>query len=59
MKKHRFLSLFLVLAMLFSLDRHRRRADTAATGDMAGDIVILHTNDVHGAIGGAMPRWRR
>ena len=52
MKKHRFLSLFLVLAMLFSLTVTAGAADTAATGDMAGDIVILHTNDVHGAIGG-------
>ena len=52
MKKHRFLSLFLVLAMVFSLTVTAGAEDTAATGDMAGDIVILHTNDVHGAIGG-------
>lgn len=52
MKKHRSLSLFLVLAMLFSLTVTAGAADTAATEDMAGDIVILHTNDVHGAIGG-------
>ena len=52
MKKHKVLSLFLVLAMIFSLTVTAGAADTAAAGDMAGDIVILHTNDVHGAIGG-------
>ena len=52
MKKQKFLSLLLVLAMVFSLTVTVSAEEAATTGDMAGEIVILHTNDVHGAIGG-------
>ena len=52
MKKRRFPALFLVLAMVVSLTVPAGAADTAAAGDMAGEIVILHTNDVHGAVDG-------
>ena len=50
MKK--LLSLFLVLALAFSLCVGALAEETAAKAenDLAGKIVILHTNDVHGAI---------
>ena len=57
MKK--LLSLFLVLALAFSLcvgvlaDETTAAEPTDETaGELAGQIVILHTNDVHGAIDG-------
>lgn len=56
MKK--LLSLFLVLALAFTLCVGALAEETAAepsekpAGEMAGQIVILHTNDVHGAIEG-------
>ena len=46
MKK--LLSLFLVLALAFSLCVGVLAEEPA--GELAGEIVILHTNDVHGAI---------
>ena len=46
MKK--LLSLFLVLALAFSLCVGVLAKEPA--GELAGEIVILHTNDVHGAI---------
>ena len=42
-------SLLLALAMALAL---AVPAGAAETGDLEGDIVILHTNDVHGAIDG-------
>ena len=57
MKK--LLSLFLVLALAFSLCVGVLADETTAAepsdetaGELAGQIVILHTNDVHGAIDG-------
>lgn len=52
MKK--LLSLFLVLALAFTLCVGVLAEEPAAepAGEMAGQIVILHTNDVHGAIDG-------
>lgn len=50
--KKKLLSLLLAVAMMFSLAVTANADETTATGDMAGDIVILHTNDVHGAIDG-------
>jgi 2',3'-cyclic-nucleotide 2'-phosphodiesterase (5'-nucleotidase family) len=63
MKK--LLSVLLVIVMVFALMGSALAADTetstaapavttaaAATGEMAGQIVILHTNDVHGKISG-------
>ena len=57
MKK--LLSLFLVLALAFSLCVGVLAEETTAAepsdetaGELAGQIVILHTNDVHGAIDG-------
>lgn len=52
MKK--LLSLFLVLALAFTLCVGVLAEEPApeTAGEMAGQIVILHTNDVHGAIDG-------
>lgn len=52
MKK--LLSLFLVIALAFTLCVGVLAEEPAAepAGEMAGQIVILHTNDVHGAIDG-------
>ncbi len=50
MKSKKLLSLFLAVAMMCSLTVTANAAET--TGAMDGDIVILHTNDVHGAIDG-------
>ena len=52
MKK--LLSLFLVIALAFTLCVGGLAEEPAAetAGEMAGQIVILHTNDVHGAIDG-------
>ncbi len=50
MKSKKLLSLLLTLAMLFSLTVTASAEETG--GEMSGSIVILHTNDVHGAIGG-------
>ena len=46
MKK--LLSLFLVLALVFSLCVGALADEPAAENELAGKIVILHTNDVHG-----------
>lgn len=46
MKK--LLSLFLVLALVFSLCVGVLADEPAAENELAGKIVILHTNDVHG-----------
>ena len=50
MKKRRLLPLLLAAAMLWSQAAGASAAEPAE--DLDGDIVILHTNDVHGAIGG-------
>ena len=48
--KKKVLSLFLVLAMMFSLGITVGAEEPAE--DLSGSIIILHTNDVHGAIDG-------
>ena len=48
--KRKVLSLFLVVAMLLSLGITASAAEPA--DDLSGAVVILHTNDVHGAIDG-------
>ena len=45
--RRKIVSLLLAAAMAISLTVTAQGAET-----MEGDIVILHTNDVHGAIGG-------
>jgi len=47
----KLLSLLLALVMIFTL-AVPALAEEAATQDLTGSIVILHTNDVHGAIDG-------
>ena len=47
----KFLSVLLAMAMVLSLTVTSFAADTAS-GEMAGKTVILHTNDVHGAVEG-------
>ena len=49
MQTKKFLSLLLVLAMMCSLSVTAGAAEEAKP--LEGQIVILHTNDVHGAIG--------
>ena len=49
MKSKKLLSVLLALAMMFSLTITAGAEETAKT--MEGSVVILHTNDVHGAIG--------
>lgn len=51
MQTKKFLSLLLALAMMFSLVV-TASAEEEAAKPMEGQIVILHTNDVHGAIAG-------
>ena len=51
----KFLSVLLALAMVFSLTVTSFAAEepaAAEAGEMTGKTVILHTNDVHGAIEG-------
>ena len=48
--KKKVLSLVLVLAMMFSLCITAGAEEPAE--DLSGSIIILHTNDVHGAIDG-------
>ena len=50
----KFLSVLLAMAMVLSLTVTSFAADTdsEAKAEMAGKTVILHTNDVHGAIAG-------
>ncbi len=48
--KKKVLSLLLVLAMMFSLCITAGAEEPAE--DLSGSIIILHTNDVHGAIDG-------
>ena len=50
----KFLSVLLAMAMVVSLTVTSFAADTAADAkaEMAGKTVILHTNDVHGAVEG-------
>ncbi len=50
----KFLSVLLAMAMVLSLTVTSFAADTAADAkaEMAGKTVILHTNDVHGAVDG-------
>lgn len=50
MKAKKLLSALLAVAVVLSLMITAGAAESAQ--DMAGSIVILHTNDVHGAIGG-------
>ena len=52
MQTKKFLSLLLALAMMFSLSVSASAAEEEAAGPMEGRIVILHTNDVHGAVAG-------
>ena len=47
--KKKVLSLLLAVVMTFSLAVTANAAEETAQ-DLDGDIVILHTNDVHGAI---------
>ena len=49
--KKKVLSLLLAVVMTFSLAVTANAAEETAQ-DLNGDIVILHTNDVHGAIAG-------
>lgn len=53
MKKHtrKVLSLFLTLSMAGSLGIPAMAADETSGEGAANDVVVLHTNDVHGAIG--------
>lgn len=53
MKKHtrKVLSLFLTLSMAGSLCIPAMAADETSGEGAANDVVVLHTNDVHGAIG--------
>lgn len=56
-KSTRLLSLLLVFVLVFALmgsafAENVTTAAPAAKGEMAGQIVLLHTNDVHGAISG-------
>ncbi len=53
MKKHtrKVLSLFLTLSMAGSLCVPAMAADETSAGGSENDVVVLHTNDVHGAIG--------
>lgn len=52
-KSKKLLSLLLVFVMALALCGGALADETAApTGEMAGQIVILHSNDVHGAISG-------
>jgi len=51
MQTKKFLSLLLALAMMFSLTV-TASAEEEAAKPLEGQIVILHTNDVHGAIAG-------
>lgn len=48
--KKKVLSLLLVMAMVFALGVTAGAEEPAQ--DLSGAIVILHTNDVHGAIDG-------
>ena len=48
--KRKVLALLMAVAMTFSLAVTASAAEETAQ-DLDGDIVILHTNDVHGAIG--------
>ncbi len=54
MKNRKFLALFLALAMVLALavPAFAEDAATAPAPTMAGKTVILHSNDVHGAIAG-------
>ena len=51
MQTKKFLSLLLAVLMLFSLSVSVHAAEEDASS-LEGQIVILHTNDVHGAIAG-------
>ena len=50
MQTKKFLSLLLALAMMFSLAVTASAAEEETAKPLEGQIVILHTNDVHGAI---------
>ena len=50
MQTKKFLSLLLALVMMFSLAITASAAEEDADKPLEGQIVILHTNDVHGAI---------
>lgn len=56
MKSKKILSLLLVVVLVFALCGSafaaEAEAPTTAPAEMAGQVVILHTNDVHGAISG-------
>ena len=51
-KMSKLVALALALVMALSLTVTAGAEETTTAQDMAGSIVILHTNDVHGAIGG-------
>jgi 2',3'-cyclic-nucleotide 2'-phosphodiesterase (5'-nucleotidase family) len=59
MKQKKLLSLLLAVAMAFSLTvpavaaegDDAQAAPYVVPADLSGEIVLLHTNDVHGAIG--------
>ena len=51
MQTKKFLSLLLALAMMFSLAVTASAEEEEEAKSLEGRIVILHTNDVHGAIG--------
>lgn len=54
MKNRKFLALFLALAMVLALavPAFAEDAVIAPAPTMAGKTVILHSNDVHGAVAG-------
>ncbi len=45
--KRKFLALLLALTMLLSMG-----VSASGEGDLAGTVVVIHTNDVHGAVDG-------
>ncbi|MPM22692.1 hypothetical protein SDC9_69150 [bioreactor metagenome] len=49
MKQSRFLSILLAAVLLLSVVAPAGAADVGQTGDLTGSLVILHTNDTHGA----------
>ena len=48
--KSRFLALLLAMVMALGLMIPAAASEEAAPADNSGKIVILHTNDVHGAV---------
>ncbi len=53
-RQFKFLSIVMAIAMMFSLQFTYAFAETAEPSETAGSIVILHTNDVHSKVDGAL-----